>query len=217
MKLRKSVKVVSLLFLMALSMGIAMSIGRVGEETHAAGDAGITGDAGTAGTTGTAVSESAVAKETDAGKPADNIGQRGQTGKENENKEIPGFPMSDSYSFVKSLMALMFVLGLIFLAAYLFKKFMGINTSGLRTNRVPIHMVGNLPLGDKKFLSIVEIQGKHYFIGISPGSINLLSELDLEMPQETGTPGNEGHGFESILRKARSLLNNRQPNYGKEK
>jgi flagellar protein FliO/FliZ len=125
---------------------------------------------------------------------------------ENEG-EVPGLPMSDSFSFLKSLMALTFVLGLIFLAAYLFKRITGIKTSGLRAHRVPIHMVGNLPLGDKKFLSIVEIQGKHYFIGISQNSINLLSELELDLSREEDQ-GNEGRDFIDIFKKAGSLLKN---------
>lgn len=114
-------------------------------------------------------------------------------------------PLSDSYSFVQSLMALSFVLGLIFLAAYFFKKITGVKTGMLRGAKVPIHMVSNMPLGDRKFLSIVEIQGKHYFIGITQESINLLSELELDLPEPEAEPS--GEGFESILHKARALLN----------
>jgi flagellar biosynthetic protein FliO len=121
--------------------------------------------------------------------------------------EVSGLPISNSFSFLKSLMALTFVLGLIFLTAYLFKKITGIKTAGVRSHRVPIHMVGNLPLGDKKFLSIVEIQGKHYFLGISQGSINLLSKLDLDLPQQD-EENDADHDFLDIFKKARSLLKN---------
>ena len=49
---------------------------------------------------------------------------------------VPALPDSDSISFVKSLMALCFVLGLIFLVAYFFKRFTGMKATGFRTSRV---------------------------------------------------------------------------------
>ncbi|MDQ1354593.1 MAG: flagellar biosynthetic protein FliO [Acidobacteriota bacterium] len=116
-------------------------------------------------------------------------------------------PLNDSYSFLKSLMALCFVLGLIFLATYAFKKITGLKThgfGGLGRGKVPIHPVSSMPLGDKKFLSIVEIQGKHYFLGITQDSINLLAELQLEMDNE---PAADTENFPSILERAKQLLN----------
>ncbi|MCP4219389.1 MAG: flagellar biosynthetic protein FliO [bacterium] len=124
-----------------------------------------------------------------------------------KKKTVSEFSMENSFSFIQGLMALSFVLGLIFLAAYLYKKVMGISTPGLRRNRVPIDVVGNMALGEKKYLSVVEIQGKHYFIGITPGSINLLSELQLELPALEKNDNTGGHDFGSILRKAGTLLN----------
>jgi len=121
--------------------------------------------------------------------------------------------MGDSYSFVRSLMALSFVLGLIFLATYFFKKITGVKTGGgyrARGNRVPIRQVGTMPLGEKKFLSIVEIQGKHYFIGITPNSINMLSEIQLDLEDTAGPgeeEGREAGSFVSVLHRAKELLN----------
>jgi flagellar biogenesis protein FliO len=128
---------------------------------------------------------------------------------ENTETIIPEqqMPLNDSYSFLKSLMALCFVLGLIFLATYIFKKITGMKThgfGGLGRGRVPIHPVSSMPLGDKKFLSIVEIQGKHYFLGITQDSINLLAELQLEMDNE---PVADNENFPSILERAKQLLN----------
>lgn len=123
--------------------------------------------------------------------------------------------MGDSYSFVRSLMALSFVLGLIFLATYFFKKITGMKTGGgyrarIGGNRVPIQQIGTLPLGEKKFLSIVEIRGKHYFIGITPNSINMLSEIQLD-PEDTAGPAEDGDrgpgSFASVLSRAKELLN----------
>jgi len=192
MKIKKSVKIFSLAFLVILCMGIAMSIDRVGEGDDESGPAAVDTEEKSETTAPVKVKE----EQTDTGV---------------DKEEIPDFPVSDSYSFLKTLMALAFVLGLIFLTAFLFKKLMGINSAGLRSNRVPIHMVGNLPLGDKKFLSIVEIQEKHFFVGITQNSINLLSELELEIPQDTGIAGNEDNRFENIFKKARSILKNQEP------
>ncbi len=116
-------------------------------------------------------------------------------------------PLNDSYSFLKSLVALCFVLGLIFLATYFFKKITGLKThgfGGLGRGRVPIHPVSSMPLGDKKFLSIVEVQGKHYFLGITQNSINLLAELQLEKDND---PAGDNENFPSILHRAKQLLN----------
>lgn len=186
--MKTKVKIVFVVILFILFIGISLSTSFFpGEDTSKTGNA-----------------------STDIGEnTGENLGARMGPGANNgeSEEEVPGLPMSDSFSFVKSLMALTFVLGLIFLAAYLFKRITGIKTAGLRAHRVPIQMVGNLPLGDKKFLSIVEIQGKHYFLGISQNSINLLSELELDLSREEDR-GNEGRDFIDILKKAGSLLKN---------
>lgn len=113
-------------------------------------------------------------------------------------------PMADSYSVLKFLVSLSFVLGLIFLCTYVFKKIYGVKTPRLRQKQIPINIVGNVSLGDKKFLSVVEIQKKHYFLGISQTSVNLLSELDLEIeqPQEEEAP----ESFTEMFNKAKMLL-----------
>jgi flagellar biosynthetic protein FliO len=168
------------------------------------------------------LSMTALVPATEPGKSEDNPEKPAMESKQEtvaENKETsdlptkkemePGtldLPDSESISFLKSLMALSFVLGLIFMAAYLYKRMTGMKTAGFRSNRVPINMAGHLSLGEKKFLSIVEIQGKHYFIGITPDSISLLSQLDLDVPEEE--VGSEAEGdFENIFHKARQLLN----------
>lgn len=113
-------------------------------------------------------------------------------------------PIDGSATFLQSLAALTFVLGMIFLTAYLYKRFTGIRTRGFGGNRIPIHMVGTMALGEKRFLSIVEIQGRHYFLGVTQNSVNMLSELDLDLPEEP--PVESSGDFESIFKKARVLL-----------
>jgi flagellar biosynthetic protein FliO len=136
----------------------------------------------------------------------------GDTGNNLAGPSEVEMPLGDSYSFIRSIMALSFVLGLIFLAAYFFKKITGLKSYGgfnSRKNRVVIQQVGTRPLGDKKFLSVIEIQGKHYFIGITQTSINMLSEIQLEpeFHREADEGVDEGGSFASVLHKAKELLN----------
>lgn len=114
-------------------------------------------------------------------------------------------PDDDTISFMRSFLALTFVLGLIFLSAYLYKKMTGIRT-GMRSNRVAINMVGNLPLGDKRFMAVIEIHGKLFLVGITPNSIEMLSELDIDLPEGTMATAENDGDFENIFKKARTLL-----------
>jgi flagellar protein FliO/FliZ len=108
-------------------------------------------------------------------------------------------------SFAQLLMALFFVLGLIFFATYLFKKWSGFKTQSFKTNRVPIHVLGHTPLGERKFLSVVEVNGEFFFLGITAQSINLVSRLDLKA-DELETNQENSASFENIFIKVRSLL-----------
>ena len=130
-----------------------------------------------------------------------------KTAVEDSKPDLP-----ETVSFFQTLMALSFVLGLIFLSAYLYKKFTGMKTGNIRSNRVAITPVGSLPLGEKKFLSVVEIEGQYYFIGITPNNITMLSRLDLELPDEP--EDNEQGDFGSIFRKAKNLLQQGGPRQG---
>lgn len=118
---------------------------------------------------------------------------------------MPEIPGNDAVSFLKTLMALAFVLGLIFLATYLFKKLTGLGGSTLRHNAIPINLISNRSLGDKKFLALVEIQDSFFLIGITQTSINLISQLPLQLPEEPVDKG-KGQAFETFFDKAREML-----------
>jgi len=128
--------------------------------------------------------------------------ERNDTGK--KKIEISGLSDDTSVSLINFFMALSFVIGLIFLSTYFFKKITGIKTSGLRGQNVNMSVISNLPLGDKKFLLIVEVAKCHYFIGVTPTSISYLSELSID--SESIKPVDETGEFSSILEKAKKLL-----------
>lgn len=159
---------------------------------------------------GTAAADGPAKKDTDLIEPAKSGNGQGKAGVSGTTA-VNGSPLDgtkpklpDTISFFQTLVALSFVLGLIFLSAYFFKKLTGMKTGNMRASRVSITPVGNLALGEKKFLSVVEIQGKFYFIGITPNNISMLSELDLELQDEPGDTGQSD--FAGIFRKARTLL-----------
>ncbi len=126
----------------------------------------------------------------------DNIGKK--------KIEISELSDDTSVSLINFFMALSFVIGLIFLSTYFFKKITGIKTSGLRGQNVKMSIISNLPLGDKKFLLIVEVAKCHHFIGVTPASISYLSELSID--PESIKPVDETGEFSSILEKAKKLL-----------
>ena len=107
---------------------------------------------------------------------------------------------TSTLSIAKMFIALAFVLGLIFLSAYLYKKLSGSKLFSSKS-RIPIHTISSLPLGDKRMLVIVEITGQYYFLGVTAHAINLLTKLDA--PVEEKAP-DQDETFPSILAKIKS-------------
>jgi len=130
------------------------------------------------------------------------------TGPNNKNitnkTEITELSNNTPVSLINFFMALSFVIALIFLATYFFKKLTGIKNTGLRGQKVKMSVISNLPLGDKKFLLIVEIEDKHFFVGVTPNSISYLSELSLDI--DNVIKDEEKVEFKSILDRAKKVL-----------
>ncbi len=126
-------------------------------------------------------------------------------GKDIKNEKIDSEFLNETpISLINFFMALSFVIGLIFFFTYFFKKITGIKNSGIRGQAVKMSIISNLPLGDKKFLLIVEIQGKHHFIGVTPTTINYMANLDLDVKDiEINKDKDE---FRGILDRAKELL-----------
>jgi flagellar biosynthetic protein FliO len=105
-------------------------------------------------------------------------------------------------SLINFFMAMSFVIGLIFLVTYFFKKVYGIKSSGQRGQVVKMSVISNLPLGDKKFLLIVDVAGKYFFVGVTPNSISYLSELSLDIENIK----EESDEFKSFFDRAKEML-----------
>jgi flagellar biosynthetic protein FliO len=100
-------------------------------------------------------------------------------------------PAADSFYLLKMMMAFAFVLGLIFLSAYLFKRInlLGGKRSGRKKSA--IQLLATTSLGDKKFLAVVQVKEKQFFLGVTTQAITMLAEL-------TGIPAAPEEEKESI-------------------
>lgn len=92
-----------------------------------------------------------------------------------------------SYLFVKAVLTLGFVLGLLIVSVYALRLYMNRRTgaggsgAGKAHSAQPVQVLHTSAIGSKKTLAIVEVAGEVLVLGITPSSINMLSKLeDLE-------------------------------------
>ena len=89
--------------------------------------------------------------------------------------------MTDSYAylFVKAIITLVFVLGLMYAAFYVFRLFVK-KTSGGRFGKFssPVRVVSSSFIGQKKNITIVEVAGEMLVLGVTPTTITCLTKID---------------------------------------
>ena len=107
-------------------------------------------------------------------------------------------------SFLTMMLALALVIGLIVLIAWMIKFFFG-RRLALGGGSL-LQLVASVPLGDKRFISVLRVGERYYLIGISSAEISLLSTLD---PDDVKTwlegerQGAAESGFAKMLRRLR--------------
>ncbi len=116
--------------------------------------------------------------------------------------------ISDGLMAIQLLMALSFVVGLIFLSAWLVRRYSSIGRGVKHGVKMPVSVVSTTPLGDKKFLVVSEVQGKYFFLGVTNQGINLISELKPpeEGDIEAGEVSAESGDFRTALKRATEFL-----------
>jgi len=120
-----------------------------------------------------------------------------------EGRESPPPAVDYWSSFGAMLLALAVVVGLIILVVWLLKMVMGrkfsLGGGGL------IQLVAPVPLGERRFISVLRVGERYYLIGISSGDISLLSTLEPEevKPFLESGEGAAGMGFARLLRRFR--------------
>jgi len=83
-------------------------------------------------------------------------------------------PHTGSEQLIKMVLGLLFVLMMIFLLAFLFKKYVGssfiVNTS-LKT-------IAGVSVGQKERVVLVQVGERQILVGVAPGQVNMLYALD---------------------------------------
>lgn len=124
---------------------------------------------------------------------------------EKEDGTQPAEPRSfDMWpAFINMLVVLALVVGLILVIAWVARKFTGkqfaIGSSGF------MELVSTIPLGDKKFVSILRVGKKYILLGITGSQISNLGELQNEEVENEIMKGHtDGEGsFAKLLKRFR--------------
>ncbi|MBV5346450.1 MAG: flagellar biosynthetic protein FliO, partial [Rhodoferax sp.] len=85
--------------------------------------------------------------------------------------EAPGLPAG---TVLQTVLSLLFILALLFLAAYLLRRFS--SARGL-AGQGPLKIMGGLMLGTRERIVLVEVGNTWLVIGIGPGQISTLHSM----------------------------------------
>ncbi len=80
---------------------------------------------------------------------------------------------------LRGLLSLVVVIGLIALLAWLLRRG-SLGALGLTPGRVkgPVTVEAAVPLGERRSLMIVAVEGRRLLLGLTPGQVSLVTELD---------------------------------------
>ena len=121
-------------------------------------------------------------------------------GKTGSASDAPDNPPGQWTDWLKMLAALAFVLALIVLAAYLFRRFAPRSISQGRSD--VIRIVATKMLGGRKTLMLVRVRGQTLLLALTPQSIQCLTEihdLEGEWAQPPDSPEKPSSAFEQQL------------------
>lgn len=89
--------------------------------------------------------------------------------------------MTDSYLYllVKSILTLLFVLGLMGAALYALKLYMKKSgTAQVKGMKAPVRVITTAFLGPKRNIAVVEVAGEVLVLGLTPQSITFLTKVE---------------------------------------
>ena len=86
-----------------------------------------------------------------------------------------------SFGFITSILALLFVIALIFAISWLVKRLPGLSIQP----RNDLKIIAHLAVGSKERLVIVQIKDKQLLLGVASGHISLIDRLNDPLPQTT--------------------------------
>ncbi len=108
-----------------------------------------------------------------------------------------------SVSALKLAAALLFVVGLILVVAWAFRRLAGAHLPRRGAGRVAMRVAGSLPLGERRFLAVVEVEERRFLLGVAPQSVSMLAELQPPPAGAAGDAPPAGADFAAWLDKAR--------------
>lgn len=77
-------------------------------------------------------------------------------------------------SVISLAIGVLVVIAAIFVLAWLSRRLLGVNYGGASSLRID----GGLALGSREKLVVVEVEGRRLLLGMTPGSISLVTELE---------------------------------------
>ena len=110
---------------------------------------------------------------------------------------------------VQSLVGVIVVLGLVVGLAWLLRRGA---FGALRPGSRAITVETAMPLGERRSLVIVSVEGRRLLLGMTPGQISMVTELDAAapVPVESTPGGGAGQSFEQLLMaRAKNLFGRR--------
>ena len=119
---------------------------------------------------------------------------------------------------LQSLLATVVVLGLVVALAWLLRRGA---FSSLRGGSRAITVETAVPLGERRSLVIVAVEGRRLLLGMTPGQISMVTELDATAPTSE-PPASSGGGttqsFEQLLvARAKDMFSRRGPSAGQSR
>ena len=98
----------------------------------------------------------------------------------------------------QSLFAVVLVLGLVAALAWLLRRG---GFGSLRPGSRTITVETAVPLGERRSLVIVAVEGRRLLLGMTPGQISMVTELDAvpAAPEVPASPGGAAQSFEQLL------------------
>ncbi len=101
---------------------------------------------------------------------------------------------------VRSVLSLIFIVGLVGLGSWVLKKYVQKNRKG---KGLPVKIVGSTYLDPKKSIYLVDVEDKRLVLGVTDAAITFLTELEKKPESEEMIPSETGHssgvGFKEML------------------
>ncbi|ALP52689.1 hypothetical protein Tel_05725 [Candidatus Tenderia electrophaga] len=113
---------------------------------------------------------------------------------EQADKVQKSLPHTSADQMIKLVLGLLFVLFLIFLLAWLFKKYLG----GSVIYNASLRSVAGVSVGQKERVVLMQVGERQILVGVAPGQVNMLYALEKGDEIKPPTPAEKGAFAEKL-------------------